>query len=181
MLTLITKADKEKQVQELSDSLKKAKAAFLVGFKGMNVEQVTQMRKDLQKNAGEMKVFRNTLLKRALEKESETLTHLAPALTGANAFVFAMDDPCSVAKTIANYVKQTEILKIKTGLLEGKGISAVDVNTLGALPSINVLKAQLLAVFSAPLRRMLYMLSAVPTGFLRVIQTYQKQKMKDGG
>ncbi len=180
---MITKADKEKQVQELSDSLKKAKAAFLVGFQGINVEQVTQMRKDLQKNAGEMKVFRNTLLKQALVKEPEILKHLTPTLTGANAFVFAMDDPCSVAKTITNYVKQTEILKIKTGVLEGKGISALDVKTLGALPSINVLKAQLLAVFSAPLRRVLYVLSAAPIGFLRVIQMVQKQKqeMKDGG
>lgn len=172
---MITKEQKQKQVQELSTNIQNAKAAFLVGFQGLNVEQVTQMRKDLKQNAAEMQVFKNTLLQQAL-KGSESLSCLKPALTGANALVFAMKDPCVVAKTLVNYVKQTEILKIKTGLLDGKNISAGDINMLGNLPSLETLKAQLLGVLTAPLRQILHILSAVPSGFLRVIQMGQQKK-----
>ena len=142
---MITRANKEKQVQALSDSLKKAKAGFLVNFQGLNVQQVTEMRKDLRNEGlADMKVCRNTLFRKALDDYPEMKEHLNKSLTGANAFVFAFDDPSRVAKILSDYVKKTEILKIKTGVLDGKGISAQNITTLAKLPPLEILRAQFL-------------------------------------
>ena len=170
----MNRMDKEKEVAALSGYMKRAKASFVVGFQGLNVERITAMRKELRQQAGEMKVFRNTLLRRALER-SDLLSHLEPSLKGANAFVFAMEDPCSVAKIVGRYVKETEILKIKTGILDNKGIQAQDIKMLGSLPALPVLQAKLLALLSAPMQNLLAILSAVPAGFVRLINEKQKK------
>ncbi len=172
--------DKVKQVQDLSDCIGKAKAGFLVHFQGINAQQITNMRKELKTKASEMKVFRNTLLKRTLETSPPSIKeHLAPHLAGPNAFVFAFDDPSATAKIVSHYVKATKALKIKAGIMEGSPMSAEDINTIANLPPLLVLKAQLVGVLSAPLRGLLSVLSALPTGFLRVVDQYGKKQKKE--
>ena len=174
---MITRASKEKQVQALSESIKKAKAGFLVNFQGLNAQQITDMRKEL-KTQGDMKVCRNTLIKRALDSHPEIKEHLSSFLTGSNAFVLAFDEPARTAKLLSNYVKETEVLQIKAGMLEGKGISARDIKTLAELPSMEVLRAQFLSVLSAPMVKLLNVFSASPRGFLRVLASYKEKQQK---
>ncbi len=174
---MLTRSDKEKQVQILSENMKKAKAGFLVNFQGLNVQQITEMRKDLRKEGlADMKVCRNTLLRRAISDYPEVKKHLQPELVGSNAFVLAFDDPSRVAKILSDYVEKTEMLQIKTGMLEGKGISLKDIEILSQLPGIEVLKAQLLSVLSAPMSKLLRAFSAAPQGLLRVLDSYKDKK-----
>ena len=174
---MITREQKEQHVQELKGLLEKSKAGFLVHFQGLNVEQMTKMRKELKTTSqAEMKIFRNTLVQRALEDQGDLQKHISPSLTGPNAFIFAFDDPCKVAKILSHYAEDTQVLQIKTGMMEGAGLSVQDIKALSKLPSIEVLKSQFLSVLQAPLSRLLAVFSAVPQGVLRVLDSYKNGK-----
>ena len=174
---MITREKKETHVQELKRLMGKSKAGFLVQFQGLNVEQMTKIRKELKTTSqAEMKVFRNTLIQRALEDQPAVQEHISPSLTGPNAFVFAFDDPCKVVKILSNYAEETKILKIKTGMMEGAGLSVKDIKILSELPSIEILKSQFLSVLQAPMSRLLSLFSAVPKGALRVLDSYKNGK-----
>lgn len=176
---MITRLKKEEQVKSLSESIQKAKAGFLVDFQGLNVEQITKMRKELRsKGLADMKVCRNTLFKKALDSCPEIKEHLQSKLTNSNAFVFAFGEPSKVAKILSNYVEQTETLKLKTGFLEGKGIDLVDIKTLATLPSLEMLQAKFLSVLSAPLSKLLAVFSEAPQGLLQVMTAYKEEKEK---
>ncbi len=176
---MITRLDKEAQIRNISDKLQKAKAGFLVSFQGLNVQQITEMRKEL-KNQGlaDMKVCRNTLFKNALAVCPEVKEHLSSCMTGTNAMVFAFKEPSRVAKILADYAEKTDILKIKKGMLDGKAINAEDVHLLAKLPPMEVLRARLLGTLSAPLSKLLSVYSAVPQALLRVIDSYSKKGKK---
>jgi len=142
-----------------------------------SVQQVTEMRKKLRnKGLGDMKVCRNTLIGKALDDYPDVKNHFSSSLTGSSAFVFAFDEPSRVAKIISDYVDKTETLQIKTGMLEGKGISLNDIKELATLPSIEVLQARLLSVLSAPMSRLLSVCSAVPQGLMQVVSSYKGKK-----
>ncbi len=176
---MITRLRKEEQVKSLSESIQKAKAGFLVDFQGLNVEQITKMRKELRNEGlADMKVCRNTLFKKALDDYPEVKEHLQSKLTRSNAFVFAFGEPSKVAKILSNYVEQTETLKLKTGFLDGKGINLVDIKTLATLPTLEVLQAKFLSVLSAPLSNLLAVFSAAPQGLLQVMGSYKEEKEK---
>ena len=176
---MITKVKKEKQVQFLSENIKKAQAGFLVNFQGLSVEQMTEMRKSLKdKGLADMKICRNTLFRKAMDDYPEIKEHLNSSLKGSNALVFAFDNPSKVAKILSDYVEKTEILKIKAGVLEGKGISMEDIKALAKLPSIEVLKAQLLGVLLAPMSKLLSTFSGVSQGLLSVLSSYKDKVEK---
>lgn len=176
---MITKLKKEKQIQLLSENIKKAQAGFLVNFQGLNVEQMTEIRK-LLKNEGcaDIKICRNTLFRKAMADYPEVKEHFSSNLTGSNAFVFAFDNPSKVAKILSDYVEKTEVLKIKTGVLDGKGMSLEDIKALAKLPSIEVLKAQFLGILSAPMSKLLSIFSVVPQGLLSVLASYKDKVEK---
>lgn len=171
---MITRIEKEKQIKTLSENIQKAKAGFLVDFQGLNVEQITEMRKKLRNEGlADMEVCRNTLFKKALDNYPEMKEHLNPSLTHSNAFVFAFGEPSRVAKILSHYVEQTEILKIKAGFLGGKGISLNDIQMLATLPSFEELRAKLLSVLSAPMSKLLSVFSAAPKGLLQIMVSYK--------
>jgi len=174
---MITREKKEMYVQELRGLLGKSKAGFLVHFQGLNVERMTKMRKELKvEGQAEMRVFRNTLAQRALEDRPVVYEHIHPVLKGSNAFVFAFDDPCKVVKILFNYAKETQILQIKSGVMDGTVLSAKDIKILSELPSIEILKSRVLSVLQAPMSRLLSLFSAVPKGTLRVLDFYKNEK-----
>ena len=176
---MITRAEKQKQVESLSQNIKKSAGGFLVNFKGLNVEQMTKMRKKLSNNKqSNITVCRNTLFKKALEPYSEQQKHLSPHLMGSNAFVFAFSDPSQVAKELFKFAKQNQALKIKTGILDGKGISLEEIKTLADLPSKQELRAKFLAVLAGPMSQFMALALALPKGLLRVLDSHKENKNK---
>ncbi len=172
---MITRETKKELISSVSNSLKSSKAFFLVDFKGLKVEQVTSLRKKLFPLKGEMKVARNTLATIALKGEGVTDESLMNALEGTNAFVFAFEDAASVAKAIHEYSKDNEALKLKSGYMEGKALSAKDVTFLATLPSKDVLRAQFLGVLSAPASKFVRTLNEVPASLARVLNSKAEQ------
>jgi len=172
---VITRNQKTELINDVSQTVKKAKAFFLVDYKGLKVEHVTGLRKRLFTLKGEMMVSRNTLARRALNEQGIRDEAIMASLVGANAFVFAFDDAAAVAKIIYDYSKENENLKVKNGFMDGRSMSASQVNFLATLPGKEVLQAQLLRVLSAPASKLARTLNEVPASLARVLNA-QTQK-----
>ncbi len=163
------RTEKESVVAAVTDHLKRSKASFIVDFKGLNVEQVTSLRKKLRGIKAEMKVVRNTLARRALSTDSVREGVYKDQLVGTNAFVFAYDDVSATAKLIADFAKDNEKMQLKIGEMDGQTLDKKRIETLAKLPSKDVLRAQLLGVFQGPMSKFVGTLAAVPGGFVRVL------------
>ena len=173
---MMTRADKAQYISALSEKFAKAKATFIVDYKGMNVEEVTKLRKSLTPLNAEMKVVRNTLAKLALNDHPAEKDAVADKLVGTNAFVFAYDDVGASAKALADFGKDVEALKMKSGVMEGNELDEAKIKFLSTLPPKDVLRAQLLGVFNAPGGKFVRTLAAVPQGMLNVLTAYKDQK-----
>jgi large subunit ribosomal protein L10 len=172
----MNRATKAEEIASISSKFAKSKAAFLVDFKGMSVEQVTSLRKTLTPLKAEMRVVRNTLAKRALMDHPAMQNAISDAFVGTNAIVFAYEDVSASAKALTEFAKDVEQLDVKTGVMEGTKLDKEKVKYLATLPSKDVLRAQLLGVLQAPAGKFVRTLNAVPSGFVRVLAAYQQTK-----
>jgi large subunit ribosomal protein L10 len=147
---MITRADKETQVKAIAERFAKAKGAFIVDFKGIKVEQVTNLRKKLHKAESEMKVVRNTLAKRAFVDHPTAAKAFENSMKGTNAIVFSYGEVTATAKALAEFAKDVEVLQIKSGLMEGEALNEAKIKFLATLPGKDQLRSQLLAIFKEP-------------------------------
>lgn len=153
----ISRNEKQVLVQELVEQLGQAKGAVLTDYKGINVNKLTDLRRQLRKEGVEFKVVKNTLAKRAANELG--IEELNPYLEGPTAIAFSLEDPVAPAKAISNFIKANKVLEIKAGLVEGKVISLAGVQALADLPSREMLIAQVVGAMAAPL-----------SGFVNVLQ-----------
>jgi len=166
---MMTRATKEQEIKSLTDKFSKAKAAFLIDFKGMKVEQVTSLRKKLHPAEGEMKVVRNTLARRALKDFPAIESAISTQFKGTNAIVFAYGDISATAKTLSLFAKDVEMLQLKSGVMDGQAMDAKKINFLATLPTKDVLRAQLLGVLQAPGTKLARTLLEGPASLVRVL------------
>ncbi len=173
---MLSREQKAERISTLSESLSRSKATFLVDFTGMNVEQVTDLRKNLFKIDAEMRVVKNTLAKLALKDYPESDKALEGEFVGTNAFVFAYEDASASAKALTEFSKNVEALKLKTGVMEGEKLDESKIKYLATLPGKDELRAKLLSVFMAPATSTVRVMNAVPSGFLNVMNAYKDTK-----
>ena len=166
---MLSREAKKAQVNQLVDSFSKSKASFLVNCMGLNVEQMTELRKNLKQSKGNIQVIRNTLSLRAMENNEVLKQTYSSFMRGPNAFVLAYDDVAKVAKIIDKLSEENEVFQIKGAVLEGKALSQEEVKTLAQLPSQEVLKAQFLGLLSTPLTKFLSTMKEVPQSFARLL------------
>ncbi len=178
-MPLITREDKHTEITSLSEKFGRSKAAFLVDFKGMDVESVTKLRKTLKPIQAEMKVVRNTLAIRALIDHPTMKPVLEDKLVGTNAVIFAFEEPSATAKALTNFGKDVEAFQLKSGVMDGAALDAKGIQALATLPGKNELRAMMLGVLSAPMTKFLGTLQAAPAGFVRVLNA-QKEKLEKG-
>lgn len=173
---MLSRETKKQQVSQLSDGFSRAKASFLVNCIGLNVEQMTELRKNLKQNQGDIQVIRNTLSLRAMESSEILKKTYEPHLEGPNAFVLAFEDSAKVAKIIDQFAEDHEIFKIKGAVMDDVALRPDEIQTLARLPSHEVLKAQFLGLLSAPLTKFLSTIKEVPQGFARVLSSKKEKK-----
>jgi large subunit ribosomal protein L10 len=174
-LPLVTREEKQAEITSLSEKFGRSKAAFLVDFKGMDVESVTKLRKTLKPINSEMKVVRNTLAIRALADHATIKPVLESKFVGTNAVVFAFEDPSAVAKALTAFGKDVEAFQLKTGVMEGQSLDEKGIKYLSTLPGKNELRAMLLGALAAPATKLLGTMQAVPAGFVRVVNAYNEK------
>ncbi len=132
---------KEKEVEELAEKIKKAKVVLLTDYKGINVADVTDLRAKLRNVNTEYRVIKNNITRRALQACG--IEGLDEHLEGTTALIIGYEDYLEPSKIIYEYTKNNDFYKIKVGIIEGKVSSAEEVITLAKLPSRETLIAQL--------------------------------------
>lgn len=156
----MAKLDAKKQtVQEITDKFRESDAAVLVDYRGLNVHEVTELRRELREADIDYKVYKNTLTRRAV-KDVE-LEQLNDTLTGPTAVAFSKDDVVSPAKILYKFAKDHEALEIKGGVIEGEVVEIEQLEELSKLPDYNGLVSMLLSVLQAPIRNLAYATKAV--------------------
>jgi large subunit ribosomal protein L10 len=140
---------KKAVVAELADRLKNSVTGVLVSYEGINVADDTAMRKELREAGVKYSVVKNTLLSRACE-EAE-LTGLQTTLEGTTAIATSDEDYAAAARILADYAKKIKTFEIKAGYLDGEVVDLATIDKLSKLPSRDMLLANVLGAFQAPI------------------------------
>ena len=152
-------AKKETLVQAAAEKFESAASVVIVDYRGLTVEEVTNLRKQLRDAGVEMKVIKNSILSRAAKKVG--LDGLDEVFTGPTAVAFSNDDVVAPAKIIDEFAKDAKTLEIKGGVIEGKVSSVEQITALAKLPNREGLLSMLLSVLQAPVRNVAYAVKAV--------------------
>ncbi len=170
----LTRNDKEQMLAEYQGGLAKAPHAFVLGYQGITVPQVTELRNRVRQSGGEYIVVKNTLALRAID--SQALGQLKDHFVGPTAVVFSLTDPVAVAKALTDYAKDVPAIKLKAGLVEGRAIAADQIKDIASLPSREALIAKLLFLLQSPITRFARVLAAVPQSFVMVLDQVRIKK-----
>ena len=147
-----SKKKKIAEAVEIGEKLKKAKSIVLIDYRGFNVAEDTKLRCAFRKAKVEYKVLKNTLVRRALNDIG--IKELDGKLNGPTAVAFGYDDALAPAKIIMASIAATKKMNVKGGLFEGKVIDEEQVKALATIPDKTTLVAMLLAMLTAPIRKM---------------------------
>jgi large subunit ribosomal protein L10 len=154
----VSRAKKESLVSGYEEAMASAQHAFLVGFKGITVEQATELRRRIREKGGHYVVVKNRLARRAVE--GKPLATVKEHFTGPTAIAFSQDDPVAIAKVLTDFAKEAPVLEFKAGLVEGRPIAANQVGEIAALPGREQLISRLLNVLQSPITRFVRVLAA---------------------
>ena len=169
--------EKETIVEDLHEKFSRSEAVIMTRFSGLDVAGANELRKKLRESGAEFKVSKNTLFKRAIKGTSAEV--LSDQFLGPNAVAFASEDPVSMAKVLVEFAKKSEILEIRSGVLNGKFIDVAQIQALSELPSREVLLAKLLTVFVAVPTGLVRALSGIPRKLLYALRAIEDQKNDD--
>ncbi len=141
--------EKEAIVEALADRIKNSVTGVLVNYKGISVADDTALRKELREAGVKYTVVKNTLLSRACEKVE--LTGFDSILEGTTALATSDEDYAAAARILANYAKKSKTFELKGGYLDGEVVDMATVDKLAKLPTRDVLLANVLGAFQAPI------------------------------
>ena len=167
-------SEKIEAVKELTDKLTGADAIFLADFTGIDVEAVSQLRNQLREASAEYQVVKNRLAIRAADAAG--LSDLNAHFSGPTAMTFVKDDPAGTAKILQKFIDGGGKLAIKSGLLDGKIMSAEEVEALSKLPSREELLAKTVGTIQGPLSGLVGVLSGLMRNLAGVIAAIEEKQ-----
>jgi len=170
----LNRDEKSAIVAELSEMFNRAKFSVVADYCGLKVSELEKVRKELRGCDTEIRIAKNTLLKRAVADTA--CESLSEDFSGTTAIVMAYDDPVMPAKVLAKFAEDHKKFELRSAVLEGEKITVDNILALSKLPTKEVLLGQLLSVMNGVPTALVRVLSGVPRTFLYGLQAIKDQK-----
>ena len=162
------------QVEELTDKLSRAKAVYITEYLGLNVDDITRLRKEFHSNDVEFKVTKNTLLKLAAEKNN--LKGLDDYLHNSTAIALSYEDPTTPAKVIKDFTKENDLPQVKGIVFEGEILDGREFKKFADVPTKEESLAKLIALLQSPLTKLVWALKSPISNVGNVLTSLKENK-----
>lgn len=170
----LSRTEKHDLVETYEQGLAEAPHVFLLGYKGISVPQVTELRSKIREAGAHYVVVKNRLAKLAIN--GKPLGVLEEDFQGPTAVAYSNDDPVVLAKTLTDFAKTVPTIQLKGGLLNGQQVAAEQIKDIANLPSRDELIAKLLFLLQSPVSRFVRALAAIQRDFVVVLDQVAKKK-----
>jgi len=167
------KSEKVQKVSELTERIRGSRAMFIADYRGLTVADVTELRRTLRESGARFTVAKNTLLRRAAGEAG--VDGLDDLLQGPTAVAFVDGDPITAAKSLVDAIRRFRTLEIRGGFMEGRVMTSAEAQNLATIEPREVLLAKLAGAMKAEMSRAAYMLQALQSRFLSVLEAYREK------
>jgi large subunit ribosomal protein L10 len=176
----VDREQKERQVAELAERLRSAETLIVADYRGLTMPQIDELRTKLLEQGARFTVVKNTLTRRAAEEAgADALLALLDGPT-AIAFLETDGDPVAVAKALQDAARDSQVLAVRGGVLQGRSITSEDVAELAKLPPLDVLRGQVLGAVTAPLTAIVRLFTAPLQDLVGLIDARIEQLQAQG-
>ncbi len=165
---------KVKKLEEINDSLSKAKSVFLTDFTGLTVEEITRLRAEFRKNNVKYLVVKNTLAR--ISAKENGFEQIVPFLNGPTGMAIALGDPVAPVRIIYDFKKDKEKPSIKAAMLEGQLLDQAAVEEVRKIPSREILLAQVVSAMASPITGFMGGIQAILSNMVGVLQAIKEKK-----
>ena len=170
----MNRTEKSDAIAKMTEALGKAPHAFLIDFQGLNVPDVTELRRQVRATGSEYVVVKNTLALRAIK--DAPIGALSEHFTGMTAVAWSKTDIVQLAKVLHQFGKTNPKIKVKAALVEGRPVPAAALESLASLPTRPELVARLLGLMQSPVRRLVTVLSSPQRKLAMTISAVAEKK-----
>jgi large subunit ribosomal protein L10 len=170
-------AQKRAVVDVLTERIRGCETMIVTDYRGLSVGQVADVRAQLREAGATFHVAKNTLARIAAREADKAV--LVDLLEGPTAIAFVADDPAAAAKKLSDIARQTRILTVRGGFMEGRMLSAAEIGQLADLPPRDVLRAQVLGAVVSPMQSAYNVLAAPLREFLVVLDQYIQKRQAE--
>lgn len=174
----LSRSQKEQMLAEYEEGVVHAPHAFLVGYQGISVPKVTELRQRIRESGGSYVVVKNRLVLRAIE--GKALDQLRDQFSGPIAIAYSDSEPVALAKVLADFQKEAPVIELRGGLLNGQRVAGDQIKEIANLPSREQLITKLLFLLQSPITRLARTLAAVPRDLVLVLEQIRQQREAQG-
>ena len=164
----------QEMLEKVSAQLEASQGFYVMDYRGLTVKETQELRRSVREAGGSMKVYKNNIVKIALEKAE--LPELDDTLVGTCSYVFFSDDPVSVAKTLKEFASKTKKTEVLGGIADGVALTADEAKAYADLPTREQLFGQIAGLISGFARGIAVGINEIPGGLARVINAINEQE-----
>lgn len=170
----MNRAQKTEAIEELSERFGRSPIAIVTDYRGLNVAQITELRRKVREADGEFLIAKNTLTRIAIVDTDAAA--IAEWLSGPIGVAYGFGDAVGIAKAVDSFAKDNEALEVKGGVLDGEALDAGRLKQLASMPGKDELRAKLLALLMTPATQMVRVLSAPAQQMVQVLNARSQQE-----